>query len=296
MRLVASLFISFFLLTGCADKKRGIDQFTPKEVDEISYRIGVALTQGKPELLSSLIGMSQVMDSSISLAISNGLSEYQINRLGLDNPRNYNDGLKETLKWICYYSSMDGNVVLSSKKLTKEKISLTYTYSNPANFFEILDFELITNGYQLFVGDIKIVHRDTRLSEWIMTNILSPGYAENISEMTKALEKAYNEATKENWDRAEYFFKSVPYEYLIDPMILEHSIPVTYMFDTLLNKQVFHDAILGIEDDRAKVYWKVRRELFFKRTDSIEFYIKGIESLIGQNKITQVLISNEPNY
>ena len=291
MRALCTI-VFLLLILFSFEKKKAIDQFGEDEIEDISNKIGVALTQNKPELLADLIGLSQIMDSAIFLAKTDGLSEYQIKQLGLDNPRNYNDGLKKTLDWICHFSSMDGNVVLSSKTVAHEKVTLTYVYSNPINIFEILEFELITNGYQLFIGDINMVHRDTKLSEWIMTNILSPGYAENISEMTKTLEKAYNEGIKKQWDRAEYFFNSVPYEYLIDPMVLEYSIPVTYILDTSINQQIFNDAIDSYDDYRAKLYWKIRRESFFERNDSMGLYIGEIEARIGQNRITQSMLKN----
>lgn len=292
--LVGFLFFLAFL-TNC-ERKRTINEFANSEIEEISFKIGAALTQNKPEVLTSLFGFSQLMDSATNVAKSRGYSDYQIKTMGLSNPSFFNNGLKTTLTWLCYYSSIDGNVVLSSQSLENNKVILTYVYSNPNSLFEILDFELITNGYQLFIGDINIVHRDRKLSEWLLTNISSPGYAENISEFIKDLEKAYEAGIQEQWDRAEYFYDRVPEEYLSDPMILEYSIPVTNMFDPAYCIKIFNETILYSKDERTKVYWRIRKELFFQETDSLKLMVQELEAEIGRNKITQQILTNESNH
>ncbi|NVJ47169.1 MAG: hypothetical protein HWE07_08565 [Cytophagia bacterium] len=295
MRGLVGFLIFLIFLTNC-ERKRVIDQFEDSEIEEISFKIGTALTQNKPGALVSLFGFSQLMDSAMNVAKSSGYSDYQIKGMGLSNPSNFNNGLKTTLTYLCYYSSIDGNVVLSSKTLENNKVILTYVYTNPNSLFEILDFELITNGYQLFIGDINIVHRDRKLSEWVLTNISSPGYSENISELVKDLEKAYEAGIQEQWDRAEYFYGRVPEEYLSDPMILEYSIPVTNMFDRAYCIRIFNETIQYSKDDRAKIYWRIRKELFFQETDSLELLVQELDAKIGRNKITQEILKNESNH
>ncbi|GHE51827.1 hypothetical protein [Roseivirga thermotolerans] len=277
-----------FLNLGC-EQKRTLASFSDEELEKVSFKIGTALTQNKPEILSALIGLSHLKDSCVRLAKTKGYSDYQLESIGLENPKVLNDGLRTTLNWLCYYSSIDGRVTLTSKELQKDSYRLTFVYTHPFSIFEVLEFKLITNGYQLFIGDIDLVHRNMPLSKMAFQSITSPGYFELLSELAKNLEKAYNEASMNRWERAEYFYNRVPEEFLFEPLLADYSIASTSLIDPDMTLKVFNELIVSCDNEKSKLYWRLRKEIYFHENDSLEILAHQLENLIGKNSITKII-------